>query len=943
MDAHSQKSLKPTQGRVPWKPLAIIPSGVLLGLLLAVLLLLLLTPRPVEAGGVVGNGTPGSCTEAALDAALAGGGSVTFNCGAAPATIIVTSQKVMALNTTIDGDGLVTLSGGGSTRVITVSAGINLSLANLTIRQGSASDNGGGVYNRGKLTITNTQFINNTAALDGGAILNAPGGTVTITNSSLLSNAAGDDGGGLSSDGTAVVINSTFSANTATDKGGGLQNAGGLLTVVGSTVSNNATSASGGGLHNRGTLIVTSSQFLGNTAQVNGGALLNTLTSTVTISNSSFLGNSAQEDGGALFNTLTSTVTIHNSSFLTNTAGDDGGGLFNNSIGVVASSTFAYNTSNDKGGGIRNDTGPLTLSDSTLSGNTSNTTGGGIHNSGGGITLTHVTLYTNTGILSGGGLYHTLSGTVSVANSIVGGSPGGGDCVNDAGTFTGQGVNLDTDGSCVALSLAFTTTSGLNLAALADNGGGTLTHALKTGSTAIDAADNAFCTEVTDQRGATRPVNVTCDIGAYEYGAVPSVSTISPNSASALGPAFTLTVTGTKFIPGSVVLWDGSPRTTAFVSSTMITASIPASDLTTVGTFLVRARYGVAADGLSNSRNFTVTKANQMITFDPLPDRTILDSPFTVTGTASSGLALTFGASGQCTALGITVTLTAVGSCTVTAQQAGNATYNPAPSVPRTFTITKVNQTITFDPLPDRTILDSPFMVTGTASSGLALTFGASGQCTVSGITVTLTAVGSCTVTAQQAGNATYNPAPSVPRTFTITKVNQTITFDPLPNRTILDSPFMVTGTASSGLALTFGASGQCTVSGITVTLTAVGSCTVTASQAGDAIYDPASDVSQTFVITKVSQTIAFDPFPDKQLTDPPFTVTATASSGLTVTFTASGQCTVSGNTVTLTAVGSCTLTAHQAGDASYSAAPDVARTFVIMGAATLYLPLVIK
>jgi hypothetical protein len=51
---------------------------------------------------------------------------------------------------------------------------------------------------------------------------------------------------------------------------------------------------------------------------------------------------------------------------------------------------------------------------------------------------------------------------------------------------------------------------------LAENGGPTLTHALLTGSPAIDAGDDAVC-PATDQRGVSRPQGVACDIGAYEY------------------------------------------------------------------------------------------------------------------------------------------------------------------------------------------------------------------------------------------------------------------------------------------------------------------------------------------------------------------------------------------------------------------------------------------
>lgn len=80
----------------------------------------------------------------------------------------------------------------------------------------------------------------------------------------------------------------------------------------------------------------------------------------------------------------------------------------------------------------------------------------------------------------------------------------------------------------------------------------------------------------------------------------------------------------------------------------------------------------------------------------------------------------------------------------------------------------KLTQTITFAPLPAKTVGDAPFTVSATASSGLPVSFVASGACTVAGTTVTLTGPGSCTVTASQAGNDSYLPAPDVARSFTV-------------------------------------------------------------------------------------------------------------------------------------------------------------------------------
>ncbi len=80
----------------------------------------------------------------------------------------------------------------------------------------------------------------------------------------------------------------------------------------------------------------------------------------------------------------------------------------------------------------------------------------------------------------------------------------------------------------------------------------------------------------------------------------------------------------------------------------------------------------------------------------------------------------------------------------------------------------------------------------------------------------------------------------------------------------------------------------------------------------------------------KTDQTISFAPLANKTFGDADFVVSATATSNLTVTFVASGTCTISGASVHLTAAGNCTITASQAGNSDYNAAPNVSRSFVI-------------
>ena len=79
----------------------------------------------------------------------------------------------------------------------------------------------------------------------------------------------------------------------------------------------------------------------------------------------------------------------------------------------------------------------------------------------------------------------------------------------------------------------------------------------------------------------------------------------------------------------------------------------------------------------------------------------------------------------------------------------------------------------------------------------------------------------------------------------------------------------------------------------------------------------------QPFTVAKTAQSITFDPLPDTTYGELAFQLGATASSGLTVSYTASGNCAVSGNTLQIGGVGSCTITASQTGDGFFAAAPE--------------------
>ena len=192
----------------------------------------------------------------------------------------------------------------------------------------------------------------------------------------------------------------------------------------------------------------------------------------------------------------------------------------------------------------------------------------------------------------------------------------------------------------------------------------------------------------------------------------------------------------------------------------------------------------------------------------------------------------------------------------------------------------------------------------------VAFSSGSPSVCAVSGSTVSFLAPGTCTVFANQGGNGSYSAAPQVSQSFAVAPGPQSITFTTSPpSGAYVGGPtYTVAANASSGLAVTLssGSPSVCGVSGSTVSFTGSGTCVVRANQAGNANYQPAPQVQQSFTVVPPpsAQTITFTSSAPGSAVylGPNYNVTATASSGLPVSFTVSGTCTLSGSSTVVVA-----------------------------------------
>lgn len=313
----------------------------------------------------------------------------------------------------------------------------------------------------------------------------------------------------------------------------------------------------------------------------------------------------------------------------------------------------------------------------------------------------------------------------------------------------------------------------------------------------------------------------------------------------------------------------------------------------------------------------------QTINFPILADKTYGDPDYLPGASASGGGLIEYSSSNLqvATIVSFRIRITGAGNSIITAIQEGNETYAPA-RFERSLTVIQANQTITFDPIPQKAYGDPDFTISATTGSGLPVTF-SSGNATVasiSGNTITIHNAGTSVITATQPGNVNYNAAPPVQRTLTVNKVTLTVTadnatkpyLDPLPVFTYTITGFVKTEDLS---VIDILPTPQTTATAASD----VGTYPITFTGGTDNNYT-FSFVNGSLTITQIGQTITFGELPASLLMGSPLTLNATSTSGLTVSFESLSPtiATITGNTFTGIARGTANIRAYHAGNINY-------------------------
>ena len=596
-----------------------------------------------RAGGVVGSGTAASCTEAALDSALAGGGTVTFNCGGGAVVIPITSTKQLSKSTTIDGTGQqITLDGGLSTKLFQMppqySAGLNLVFRKLTLRNGWATDQGAGIdlgwriaSGPTNLLVEDVTFQNNvvvTSQVDwGGGAISAATGVFTIRRSTFVGNRGSSGGAIFLKEVQATIEDSRFQDNatqaTVGDPFQGVEGGhGGALYTDGT---------------NLGALTLRRTVFSGNRATNKGGAIYSWmygLPSALVIEDCTFANNVAVRTGGAVTH-ANGRLAISGSTFSGNTAVGSGGALYASQYEggqapvSITNSTFYGNSAT----GIRPSDGTTGL-------------GGAILDDGYPTTLTHVTIVGNHADWAGGGMgwgstsRTTLRATIIADNTAANGGLGWDIYQNCSRTLGDGGFNLQWPTLNPSVGADPACAGGVTFAApllgsLAANGGPTATMSPRNGSPAIDRVTSGCPPPWTDQRGYARPTGSRCDSGAVESRDVADLAVTLSGEPSVVADgqpvSWTIGVTnaGPLTATGAVVT-DAFPSTVTGITWSCLAAggaSCPASGSGNIGATvtvpmggrLTIQATGTASLGAARQVADTVTVAVPSGMDDPVP------------------------------------------------------------------------------------------------------------------------------------------------------------------------------------------------------------------------------------------------------------------------------------------------------------------------------------
>jgi len=487
---------------------------------------------------------------------------------------------------------------------------------------------------------------------------------------------------------------------------------------------------------------------------------------------------------------------------------------------------------------------------------------------------------------------------------------------------------LTIDGATADYNPGATATSGLTVTYTSSDTtvakilGGTIIHIVGAGKTTIKATQ--LGNEIYAVSNATQTLTVTKANQTITFSGLTTISYTQPDFSPFSSPSGTIVYYSSNIKVLNVV--NGKLHVTGVGQATII-ASSPSS-----------SKYNVATDV---SKVFTVTKADQTIVTNGNINKTYNDPDFSIGANASSGLPITYIIANSAIAVSSfdQIRIKGAGTTSITISQGGNENFNSATAT-ITLTVAKATQEISFPAFTTLHFGDPDFNPGAATTQDLPITYTSSDDAIASVINnlIHIVSTGQVQITAHQTGNGNYLPAPDVSQILTINKTSQIITLDPIPSKKWGDQDFDLNANTTSGLPLSYSSTNTsvATVSNGKVHLIGVGSTTITVSQPGNSNFESATAVSQLLQVNKVSQSINFSSIAEKAIGQSDFVLTASATSGLSITYTSSNPsvATISGNTVHIAGSGITYITATQGGNIYYLPATSIQQALIVKNSA---------
>lgn len=372
-------------------------------------------------------------------------------------------------------------------------------------------------------------------------------------------------------------------------------------------------------------------------------------------------GNDSTSAGGGGVDNESGALTLNNDIFTSDSDSNGSGGAVLNLEGTTATDgdTFSNDSESDGlGGAVGNIDGTFTAYNDTFADDSENGMGnaGGIFTNGGTVTVDNDTFSDDSAGGDGGAIFEASGPLVADNDTFVGDSVSG-----DGGAIFYNGAGLTVNDDTFSDDSA---SSGDGI--YSDSGGDTVANSI---------FDAAGCDGTIIDGGYNVESDDSCGFGASDV-----VNSASINLSSALAAN------------GA-----GGPETLAIGSTSSAFEEVPSASCSITTDERGDSRPGVTGQSNCDAGAFEYQYTSpassqvqsQSITFEPISSMTLGVAPFGLSATATSGLtvASTSTTSSVCTVSGTMVSLLSVGTCSITASQAGNADYSPATSVTVSFAV----------------------------------------------------------------------------------------------------------------------------------------------------------------------------------------------------------------------------------------------------------------